>query len=595
GLCAIDLDADEDLATFLALNPKLTGTLRTRGSRGGMVWVRIEGEYPASCSPAHKHFEWRADRRLSTIYGRHPKGMDYTFVVKARPVTLRFEEIVWPEGWDLPWKLSPFELLERELGPALHLPEKGPAKINQGFVVEKLLREHDLLFDDQANRFYRYSAETGVWSHVSEVKVQRLFAEEFRSLIAELKQVNDNDKRLDALYFGLSHNLLRSLTDILKGAAAKTGVFQKPNRVVHAANGMVDLTERPFAFRPFAKEFYSRNQSPIAYDPKAKCPRLLNELLAPAMDQEDMELLQNWCGLALLGRNIPQVMLILSGTAGGGKGTIVNIIHGILGERNVHQLRTEHLDSRFETSFYHDKMLLCGADVEPNFLNTPAAHHLKALTGNDLMTTEHKGSSVAQLLRGDFNVLVTCNSRLMVKLQGDAEAWARRLLWIEFNRPKVAKIIHGFDALLLREEGPGILNWMLEGAVRLLAVMDAHEPFPQTAAQRERVNNLLSESDAARSFILSGVERSAFPLDAITSEELFAAYLTFCDERGWSALSQRAFEMKAKDLMVQIHRACPSKHVRREGMAADQRGYQGVVLKSAELVGCGEEGDNEPF
>ena len=52
---------------------------------------------------------------------------------------------------------------------------------------------------------------------------------------------------------------------------------------------------------------------------------------------------------------------------------------------------------------------------------------------------------------------------------------------------------------------------MLEGAVRLLAVLDAHEPFPLTAEQRERVNNLLSESDAARTFIMTGVGAVAVP------------------------------------------------------------------------------------
>ena len=233
--------------------------------------------------------------------------------------------------------------------------------------------------------------------------------------------------------------------------------------------------------------------------------------------------------------------------------------------------------------------------MEPNFLNTPAAHHLKALTGNDLMTTEHKGSSMSDLIRGDFNILVTCNSRLMVKLQGDAEAWARRLLWVEFNQPKAAKPIHGFDAWLLRHEGSGILNWMLEGAVRLLAVLDEHEPFPLTAEQRERVNNLLSESDAARTFIMTGVERSPFPLDCITSIDLFAGYLAFCDERGWSPLSQRGFEMKAKDLMVQLHRACPSKNLSRKDGLGGQRGFQGVVLKQTAAIGDEGEGDHGPF
>jgi hypothetical protein len=115
----------------------LARTTRSRGSRGGMVWIRIVGsverqqresvghlsptpsppeapeaergtcrepadgpprsapsdqrlltssptapasasaDYPESCTTAH--FEWRANKRLSTIYGRHPKGMDYTF------------------------------------------------------------------------------------------------------------------------------------------------------------------------------------------------------------------------------------------------------------------------------------------------------------------------------------------------------------------------------------------------------------------------------------------------------------------------------------------------------------------------------------
>ena len=51
GLYAIDFDADEDLAAFLELNPALTATTRSRGSRGGMVWLRIEGGKKSDTSP----------------------------------------------------------------------------------------------------------------------------------------------------------------------------------------------------------------------------------------------------------------------------------------------------------------------------------------------------------------------------------------------------------------------------------------------------------------------------------------------------------------------------------------------------------------
>lgn len=101
GLCAIDCDADEDLAAFLEANPNLMTTTHSRGSRGGMLWVRVTGEFPKSCKS--ERFEWRADGNLSMIHGRHPKGMDYVLVVDAAPVAVPFKEVVWPDGWELPW------------------------------------------------------------------------------------------------------------------------------------------------------------------------------------------------------------------------------------------------------------------------------------------------------------------------------------------------------------------------------------------------------------------------------------------------------------------------------------------------------------
>ena len=37
GLCAIDFDRDEDVEAFLAVNPGLANTTRSRGSRGAML------------------------------------------------------------------------------------------------------------------------------------------------------------------------------------------------------------------------------------------------------------------------------------------------------------------------------------------------------------------------------------------------------------------------------------------------------------------------------------------------------------------------------------------------------------------------------
>src|SRR4029453_14463343 len=52
GLCAIVFDRDEDLTAFLAANPALGATTQSRGSRGGMLWLRMKREFPESCTPS---------------------------------------------------------------------------------------------------------------------------------------------------------------------------------------------------------------------------------------------------------------------------------------------------------------------------------------------------------------------------------------------------------------------------------------------------------------------------------------------------------------------------------------------------------------
>src|SRR5262245_4931269 len=168
GLCAIDFDRDEDLAAFLAVNSALAETTQSRGSRGGMLWIRVTGEFPESCSPEHKHFEWRADKRLSTIYGRHPAGMDYTLVRNAPPVTVAFSEIIWPEEWELPWVLADGhqgdEELKRLYGEPFYTNEKGALTgINEAYWAGLHAKENELLFEKDEKVFYAYHAETGLY------------------------------------------------------------------------------------------------------------------------------------------------------------------------------------------------------------------------------------------------------------------------------------------------------------------------------------------------------------------------------------------------------------------------------------------------
>jgi Predicted ATPase len=149
---------------------------------------------------------------------------------------------------------------------------------------------------------------------------------------------------------------------------------------------------------PFSPSYRRRNKLAVAYDPKASCPLFLDTLMRPALETDDLDLIQRWCGLALIGENLAQKIVILTGTPGGGKGTLIQIINGIIGQINLAALRPQLLGERFEVGRFLGKTLLYGADVPENFLNQRGASILKSLTGGDPVTLEFKNSMSRQPL-----------------------------------------------------------------------------------------------------------------------------------------------------------------------------------------------------
>ena len=106
GLCTIDVDNDDHLEAFLSLNPCLRESLISRGSRGGNVWIRVQGEYPPSGKLAlagEPWGEWRANGNQTVIYGQHPSGCRYQDNAK-RPVSIEFSKLKWLADITLPWE-----------------------------------------------------------------------------------------------------------------------------------------------------------------------------------------------------------------------------------------------------------------------------------------------------------------------------------------------------------------------------------------------------------------------------------------------------------------------------------------------------------
>lgn len=249
------------------------------------------------------------------------------------------------------------------------------------------------------------------------------------------------------------------------------GAFARSQqRRIHLANGVLHLgNERQLT--EFSPRLISRNASPVSYAARATCNRFLDELLCPAVQPDDVTLIQKYGGMCLLGHNLIQRFVIVDGVTERGKTQFANVIEEIVGHENVSQLRTRFLEDRFEIFRFLKKTLLIGVDVGPNFLSTQGAGVLKGLVGGDLFDAEQKFGTGSFPVRGNFCVLITSNSRLRIRLVSDVGAWRRRILIVRYDAPRLQKKIPDFGQLLVREEGAGILNFFIEGLEMLMRTL----------------------------------------------------------------------------------------------------------------------------
>jgi P4 family phage/plasmid primase-like protien len=423
------------------------------------------------------------------------------------------------------------------------------------------------------NRFYTFTPGRGIYTLASEEDISAKLSALLLSCARACKEHCD----VDALEFGLRDS------SALAGAVKRAkSINVTPDDFfsggmeyfLPVGNGVLRVSDRTLL--PFSPKYHFRNKLVVDYIPGAKCPTFENILLGNSLDFDDIGFLQRWCGLALVGRNISQAMLILSGTAGAGKGTFVRVLKGIIGEANIGSLRTEQLNQRFEIGRMIDRTLLYGADVPANFLSTENASVLKSLTGGDPITVELKGSMAAPSLTCEFNIIVTSNSRLVVHLEGDVAAWQRRLKIITYEKPKPANVIPDLDKQILQNEASGVLNWMLDG---LYALRVANWQLVLSPGQKSRVDELLLESDSVNEFFRECCVADS-TAEGLAVTDAFAAYSDFCTDRGWTGLSRNSFGRDCQEIAQRLFRVTIRHNIKGTD-GKNQRGWKGFRLLGA--------------
>ena len=463
--------------------------------------------------------------------------------------------------------------LETKFGPPyfIHIKEQTGETVYQGLNESYFAGLHAAqnieLWEPLERTFYKYEKRTGLYQDSTSDAIKQEISE---SILALGRAVN-----LIGLVRDRADRRLAAIASQLKGIIEKRDAFKKIEQFIHLANGVLVFRNDDADLTEFSPDYFSRNQSPITFDPNARCDRFLNELILPAVHPDDVAIIQKYIGLCLLGRNIIQRFLILDGDAGRGKSQLAIVIQHLVGLLNCTQLRTEHLHERFELYRYLKKTLLVGVDVPADFLSTKGATVIKGLVGGDILDAEQKNGTGCFPMEGTFCIVVTSNSRLRVRLEGDTGAWRRRLLIVRYEAPPPAKKIPDFGKTLVATEGPGILNWALQGLAALLRDVKEIGDMQLSSRQTGMVDSLLAESDSLRCFLRDCVMRS--DTGDLTVSEIIQSYAEYCPMKGWNPMPITVIQRQVEALMLELFQTVKAHCIERD--EKQQKGFHHVCFK----------------
>jgi len=277
-------------------------------------------------------------------------------------------------------------------GPALPNAKGKPCRINERFWAALYARENHTIYEPDEDRIYVYQPERGLFVAQHIENLREVMIKRFYEVITDRGTV----PAYKVIPKFLTMQNMTGVIGAIKGITYKENAFERTAGeafFIHTANCMLVYNQCQFHKEEFSPTWRSRNQSPIPYDANATDEEFRRCFFDPSFPQSDIALIQKYGGQCLLGRNLSQSILLLDGAPQSSKTTLALVISEVVGRDNCTQRRTDHLDSRFETSSFIGRSILLAPDVKANFLSLYRASILKSLVGTDRMVAEFKGSN----------------------------------------------------------------------------------------------------------------------------------------------------------------------------------------------------------
>ncbi|MFF7242080.1 phage/plasmid primase, P4 family [Streptomyces collinus] len=339
-----------------------------------------------------------------------------------------------------------------------------------------------------------------------------------------------------------------------------------PDGIVDLRTGLI---KRPDPNRDFHSRSTAVGPQPL---PSPRWDRFLTDTFGNDVEgQEMISYLQLLLGYSVTGDVGGQVLPFLFGSGKNGKSVLLDVLMKLLGDYADAAppgflMARPYEGHPTDLAELHGRRVIVCSEVKPGDKFDEA--RVKLLTGGDRIK--------ARRMRQDFfsfepthKLWLLGNHRPEVGTGGFA-FW-RRMRLIPFERvvPDHRKIDNLAD-ILVTEEGPGILGWLIDGARRYLA-----GERDLTGPERVRIaTTAYAETEDHTGRFYEESTRLAPELRA-EQTALYAAYKTWCQNEGAPAMSSRAFAARTREL---VGLASPKEMI----LSNQRKHYPGIGLLTDE-------------
>ena len=328
------------------------------------------------------------------------------------------------------------------------------------------------------------------------------------------QQAQNKDRIINAvLLAGTEPEVLISPLDLDSQAddlCTPEGVVNLETGELRPANRKVDMNTRQTAVSPKST-------------PTPLWDQFLHDII---QDEERIGFLQELFGASLFGDSRFHVLPVFVGVGANGKSTILDVISGILGDYSATMPENFLLDTSSsshptEIARLRGVRFAMASETRPDGKFNES--RVKMLTGGDTLSARFMNQNFFDF-KPTHTLFLAVNHLPAVKSGGDG-FW-RRLRKIDFNITIAAdKRKENLAEMLVRAEGPGILSWMVEGAVRV-----SQQGFNEPESIKLATLEYRHEEDHISKFISERVVEVSS--GTAVKSSVFNSYRDWCGENG---------------------------------------------------------------